>query len=181
MLFGLFIQIMQIMKPMQMIFLRILHCCRCLSVLVLLLPALAVRAVADNSSCTMLPSSCPVSYRLYSTAERAQNVRSTFSYGASLPSGLPFSSVSVSRMGSKPLSSLSPVASAPASRIRLSEIGSATPYTPSDAGGESRRPFRVSDNDNIGDPGATPVGEVPFALMLLLCGVWMLLRRRKTA
>lgn len=37
--------------------------------------------------------------------------------------------------------------------------------------------------DDPKDPFLDPVavGDVPFALMLLLCGVWMWLRRRKTA
>ena len=38
---------------------------------------------------------------------------------------------------------------------------------------------RVSPDRPPKDP-FVPVGDVPFALMLLLCGVWMWLRRRKT-
>lgn len=173
------------MKTMQYIFSRGLSCRSCLLVLVLLLPVLAFGAVADNQSFTILQEDQSATYALYSTAEHALHANSAMPCRSSLR-GQSMMSSSWQMVENKGVGSVQwSVQPVPATQVRLSEIGSATPYTPSDAGGESRRPFRVSD-DNIGDPGATdpkpePVGEVPFALMLLLCGVWMWLRRRKTA
>lgn len=165
------------MKTMQYIFSRGLSCRSCLLAVVLLLPVLAFGAVADNQSFTILQEHQSVTHALYSTAEHAQHANSAMPCRSSLR-GQSMMSSSWQMVENKGVQwSAQPV---PATQVRLSEIGSATPYTPSDAGGESRRPFRVSD-DNIGDPGATPVGEVPFFLMLLLCGVWMWLRRRRTA
>lgn len=171
------------MKTMQYIFSRGLSCRSCLLAVVLLLPVLAFGAVADNQSFTILQEDQSATYALYSTAEHAQHANSAMPCRSSLR-GQSMMSSSWQMVENKGVGgvqwSVQPV---PATQVRLSEIGSATPYTLSDAGGESRRPFRVSD-DNIGDPGAKPpmpVGEVPFVLMLLLCGAWMWLRRRKTA
>lgn len=174
------------MKTMQYIFSRGLSCRSCLLAVVLLLPVLAFGAVADNQSFTILQEHQSVTHALYSTAEHAQHANSAMPCRSSLR-GQSMMSSSWQMVENKGVGgvqwSVQPV---PATQVRLSEIGSATPYTPSEASGESRRPFRAQDNDNLGDPGATdskpePVGEVPFALMLLLCSVWMLLRRRKTA
>lgn len=168
------------MKTMQYIFSRVLSFRSCLLAVVLLLPVLAFGAVADNQSFTILQEHQSVTHALYSTAEHAQHANSAMPCRSSLR-GQSMMSSSWQMVGNNGVQW--PVQPVPATQVRLSEIGSATPYSPSDASGESRRPFRVSD-DNIGDPGAkppTPVGDVPFAMMLLLCGVWMWLRRRKTA
>lgn len=168
------------MKTMQYIFSRGLSCCSCLLAVVLLLPVLAFGAVADNQSFTILQGQQSVTHALYSTAEQAQHANSAMPCRSSLR-GQSMMSSSWQMVENKGVGSVQWSAQpVPATQVRLSEIGSATPYTPPAIGGESRRPFRVSD-DNIGDPGATPVGGVPFALMLLLCGAWMWLRRRKTA
>lgn len=165
---------------MQYIFSRGLSCRSCLLAVVLLLPVLAFGAVADNQSFTILQEDQSVTHALYSTAEHAQHANSAMPCRSSLR-GQSMMSSSWQMVENKGVQWL--VQPVFATQVRLSEIGSATPYTPSEASGESRRPFRVSD-DNIGDPGAKPpmpVGEVPFVLMLLLCGAWMWLRRRKTA
>lgn len=161
------------MKTMQYIFSRGLSCRSCLLVLVLLLPILAFGAVVDNQSFTILQKQQSATHALYSTAEHAQ-CNSAMSCRSSLK-GQAIMNSSLQMDENKGVQWS--MQSIPNTRVRISEIGSATPYSPPAADGEFRRPFRVSD-DNIGDPGATPVGEIPFALMLLLCGVW--LYRRKT-
>ncbi|MGM9831692.1 MAG: hypothetical protein ACI3Z5_06715 [Paludibacteraceae bacterium] len=172
---------MKTMKTMQYIFSRGLSCRSCLLAVVLLLPVLAFGAVADNQSFTILQEYQSVTHALYSTTEHAQHANSAMPCRSSLR-GQSMMSSSWQMVENKGVQWL--VQPVSATQVRLSEIGSATPYTPSEASGESRRPFRVSD-DNIGDPAPDPkpepVGEVPFVLMLLLCGAWMWLRRRKTA
>lgn len=69
--------------------------------------------------------------------------------------------------------------SVPATQVRISEIGASVPFEDTSAADNVvLRPRRADEDDDIGEPG--PVGDVPFALMLLLCGAWMWLRRRKT-
>ena len=166
------------MKTMQYIFSRVLPSRSCLLLLVLLLPAIAMGgAVTDNQSFTILQEQPASSHLLYSTAQHAQHANSAMPYRSSLrgQSMMSGSWQMVDNAGAG-----WQMQSVPATQVRISEIGASVPFEDTSAGNVVLRPRRVDRGSNPGEPGS-PVGDVPFALMLLLCSVWMLLRRRKTA
>lgn len=60
----------------------------------------------------------------------------------------------------------------------LSEIGAISPYE--DTPAEMSRPRRVSPGGGIGEPGALPVGDVPYLFFALcLAAYWLYARRKK--
>lgn len=60
----------------------------------------------------------------------------------------------------------------------LSEIGAISPYE--DTPTEMSRPRRVSPGGGIGEPGALPVGDVPYLFFALcLAAYWLSARRKK--
>lgn len=166
------------MKTMQYIFSRVLPSRSCLLLLVLLLPAIAMGgAVTDNQSFTILQEQPVSSHLLYSTAQHAQHANSAMPYRSSLrgQSMMSGSWQMVDNAGAG-----WQMQSVPATQVRISEIGASVPFEDTSAADNVvLRPRRADEDDDIGEPG--PVGDVPFALMLLLCGAWMWLRRRKTA
>lgn len=60
----------------------------------------------------------------------------------------------------------------------LSEIGAISPYE--DTPAEMSRPRRVRSDGGIGEPGALPVGDVPYLFFALcLAAYWLSTRRKK--
>lgn len=165
------------MRTMLRIFVRSLHCCRCRLLFCVLFPMTAVVAVGEVMP-PCISSDVPLSYTvspLCSVADRSVGHESLFLHGSSSVMSSP-----VMNVGRQSESCVF-LRSCGTGHVRLSEIGAASPYTDEPLLSESRRPFRVSENGNIGDPGAMPVGDMPVLLLLLLCGVWIRLHHRKTA
>ena len=127
---------------------------------------LLTASAAGQSSVTYAPVALPEGQAAYvalplHSLSAASEAPVTVGGGAALPSvSQAFGSTSymLSQMGSQYSSQILP-------------IGGNTAVAYSSSG--------FPDDPN--DPFLNPVGDVPFALLLLLCGAWRWLRRRKTA
>lgn len=127
---------------------------------VVLLPMVAEGAVGHYASLDSVPVSAYVPSSFYSTSVRIVTERSR---------GLVTSSAIL------PTQNACVAFNATASSVCLSEIGATTPNGNAAPGQQQdgpRGPRRVSPGDNIGDPGALPVGDVPLGVLAIAAALY---------